>query len=60
MIRITVIKRKDYSYIAFKDGNPFEWATGFSKDNAVDNLIKLFPELIKEKVFYYKKIIDYE
>lgn len=58
MSRITVRKRKEYSYIAFKDGNPFEWATGFSKENAVDNLIKLFPVLIKEKIFYYKKRMD--
>lgn len=56
--RITVCKRKEYSYIAFRDSNPFEWATGYSKENAVNNLKSKYSDLEKERDFKYIKKID--
>ena len=57
MKRITVKKRGKYSYIAFKDGSPFEWATGYSKINAINKLKELYPCLNKEEGFKYCKRI---
>ena len=54
-MRITVYKRDKYSYIAFKDNCPFEWATGYSKQNAVDELIEKYSELKKVERFIYIK-----
>lgn len=52
-MRITVYKRNNNRYIAFKDSNPFEWATGFSKENAVHNLINKYRELESEKTYNF-------
>ena len=58
MRRITVRKRGKYNYIAFKDSNPFEWATGYSINNAVSNLKDLYPCLKKEQYHTYIKILS--
>ena len=58
MKRITVKKRGEYSYIAFKDSNPFEWATGTSKELAIDKLKDRYPCLKIEESYKYCKRIE--
>lgn len=55
MKRITVYRRLNKSYIAFKDSNPFEWQTGISAAEAIEKLKKQFPELKKETEYTIKK-----
>ena len=58
MKRITVKKRGEYSYIAFKDGNPFEWATGPSKELAINKLKDKYPCLKIEGSYKYCRKIE--